>query len=198
MWNLDEAAAIEYCSGYTYHVVFDNGMEGDVDLGKHIESRPVFAPLRDLAYFRKARIQGGTICWPNGAQIPAKTLYEEVERAHKRREGLPESLLRQHKRMRGPFKRIVGGLTRARLRFKRFITRLTRAQLTVLSVASAICFLLLALHNPFGGYDTRGCYGHQTSWSHWTSENAVFRWIDEPSKALGLILPTVALALILS
>jgi hypothetical protein len=79
MWNMNEVASIEYRNAYVYHVVFDDGMEGDVDLGEYIEKGPIFAPLRDLAYFRKARIEGGTISWPNGADIAPETLYEQVE-----------------------------------------------------------------------------------------------------------------------
>ncbi len=84
MWNLNEVASIQYQNGYVYHVVFDDGMAGNVDLSGYIDKGPVFAPLRDVAYFRMARIEGGTISWPNGADIAPETLYEEVERANKR------------------------------------------------------------------------------------------------------------------
>jgi hypothetical protein len=83
MWNLNEVTSIEYRNGYVYHVVFDNGLEGDIDLGGYIGNGPVFSPLGDLAYFRKARIEGGTISWPNGADIAPETLYEEIESANK-------------------------------------------------------------------------------------------------------------------
>jgi len=79
MWDMNEVTSIEYRNGHVYHVVFDDGTEGDVDLGGYIEKGPVFAPLKDLAYFRKARIEGGTISWPNGADIAPETLYEQVE-----------------------------------------------------------------------------------------------------------------------
>jgi hypothetical protein len=69
--------------------------------------------------------------------------------------------------------------------YKRMNNRLSNLQLTVLLVAVGICFLLLALHNPFGGY---------TEWH--TSNNAVFRWIDEPSKLFGFMLPTIVFSLI--
>jgi len=79
MWNMNELTSIEYRGGHVYHVAFDDGLEGDVDLSEYIEKGPIFAPLRDLAYFRKARIDGGTISWPNGADIAPETLYEHVE-----------------------------------------------------------------------------------------------------------------------
>jgi len=81
MWDMNEVTAIEYRHGYIYHVVFDDGLEGDVDLSQYVDKGPVFAPLRDLAYFRTARIEGGTISWPNGADIAPETLYEQVEAA---------------------------------------------------------------------------------------------------------------------
>jgi len=84
MWNLNEVTALEYRDGYVYHVVFDDGMEADVDLSEYVGKGPVFAPLRDLAYFRTARIEGGTISWPNGADIAPETLYEEVVNAQQR------------------------------------------------------------------------------------------------------------------
>ena len=83
MWNLNEVTSIEYRNAYVYHVVFDDGLAGDVDLRAYVGTGPVFAPLKDLAYFRKARIEGGTIAWPNGADIAPETLYEEVEKANK-------------------------------------------------------------------------------------------------------------------
>ncbi len=83
MWELNEVTSIEYRQGHVYRVVFDDGLEGDVDFSEYIRRGPVFEPLSDLAFFRQARIEGGTIAWPNGADIAPETLYEKVEAAAK-------------------------------------------------------------------------------------------------------------------
>ena len=79
MWQLNDVTNIEYREGYVYRITFDDGMSGDVDFTDYLSLGPVFAPLRELSYFRQARIEGGTIAWPNGADVAPETLYERVE-----------------------------------------------------------------------------------------------------------------------
>ncbi len=81
MWNLNEVSAIEYRQGYVFHVVFDDGLEGDIDFTLYIAKGPIFKPLEDLAFFRQAQVEGGTIAWPNGADIAPETLYETLRAA---------------------------------------------------------------------------------------------------------------------
>ena len=88
MWDMNDVIDIEYKGGLVYHVVFDDGNSGNVDFSEYIGRGPVFEPLRDIAFFKKARIEGGTISWPNGADIAPETLYERIVR---QRGALPDA-----------------------------------------------------------------------------------------------------------
>ncbi len=66
-----------YRGDYQIEIVFNDGLTATIDFARWLNG-PVFEPLRDREYFRRFFIDGGTIAWPNGADIAPETLHEEA------------------------------------------------------------------------------------------------------------------------
>jgi hypothetical protein len=57
-------------------VVFTNGEQREIDLTPYIATGHIFEPVRtDLAFFQSVVVDGGTLTWPNGADIDPDVLY---------------------------------------------------------------------------------------------------------------------------
>ena len=67
---------------YRLWLRFQEGTEGEIDLGPELTFQGVFAPLRDPAYFARVRVNPdlGTICWPNDADWGPLVLYSLLTR----------------------------------------------------------------------------------------------------------------------
>jgi hypothetical protein len=68
---------VSYIKGHTLRIQFNNGEKKIVDLGPHLSGK-VFAPLKDVAFFRKARLNKDidTVVWPNDADFSPDFLYK--------------------------------------------------------------------------------------------------------------------------
>ena len=84
-----------YDGGFRIHLTFNDNLEGTLDLQNWLEG-PVFEPLKDRNYFQQFFIDGGTVVWPNGADIAPETLYEALKhaRAAQPRAGADGAVLR--------------------------------------------------------------------------------------------------------
>lgn len=61
---------------FTLKIKFSNNEIRTYDMKPHLNFG-VFKELSDLTYFQQARIENGTISWPNGQDICPDTLYED-------------------------------------------------------------------------------------------------------------------------
>jgi hypothetical protein len=68
----------EYRGGYRIHVTFNDNSEKTIDFSQWLDG-PIFEPLKDQDFFQRFFIDGGTVVWPNGADIAPETLYEHAK-----------------------------------------------------------------------------------------------------------------------
>jgi hypothetical protein len=66
---------------FVMRLVFEDGTVKEIDLEPFLHG-PVFELIRqDLSLFRQVKIAGGTIAWPNGADIDPDVLYYDLKPA---------------------------------------------------------------------------------------------------------------------
>jgi len=65
----------EYGGEYRIKLTFNDGVEETIDFAQWLDG-PVFEPLKDVSYFQRFLLEGGTVTWPNGADIAPETLHE--------------------------------------------------------------------------------------------------------------------------
>ena len=77
---LKDIISVKPSEGYQLHLKFEDNIEGVVDISKEIDFTGIFAPLQDLSYFIKVKINPelGTIYWENGADLDPDVLYSLV------------------------------------------------------------------------------------------------------------------------
>ena len=78
MKSLPVVVGAEYRGDFRLRLVFNDGGEGTIDFSEGLTG-PVFQPLRDPEYFSRFFLEGGTVAWPNGADIAPETLHERAK-----------------------------------------------------------------------------------------------------------------------
>ena len=68
----------EHRGEFKIRLVFSDGVDATVDFADWLEG-PVFEPLKDPDYFARFFIEGGTVAWPNGADIAPETLHARAK-----------------------------------------------------------------------------------------------------------------------
>jgi hypothetical protein len=88
---LHDVVAVRHLGEYKLHLVFDDGVGGEVDVSSLVGFFGVFEPLRSIQEFAKVTVNRelGTIVWPNGADLDPVVLYSTVT-------GQPIDLAHQH------------------------------------------------------------------------------------------------------
>jgi len=77
---LKDIVEVRPLDGYRLYLRFEDGVQGEVDLGKIIRFDGVFAPLKDRAHFEQVCVNRelGTVCWPSGADLDPDVLYGRI------------------------------------------------------------------------------------------------------------------------
>jgi hypothetical protein len=64
-------------TGFTIRLTFSDGAEGIFDGCELLKKRgPLLDALRDEAFFRRAFVDAGALCWPNGLELSPARLRE--------------------------------------------------------------------------------------------------------------------------
>ncbi|MBM2813527.1 MAG: molybdopterin-guanine dinucleotide biosynthesis protein [Ignavibacteria bacterium] len=69
---------VKYLHDYKLELEFNDGLVKSIDLSDVVGGTGIFAPLKNIDYFKKVSIDscGNSICWENGADICPDVLYE--------------------------------------------------------------------------------------------------------------------------
>ena len=76
--NLPTAIEAKHDGRFRIRLVFEDATTKTVDFRPWLKG-PVFEPLKDVKYFQRFFLDGGTIAWPNGADIAPEALYAAAD-----------------------------------------------------------------------------------------------------------------------
>jgi hypothetical protein len=77
---IPDVIAFEILSDYKIKVTLSTGKTGIFDVTPYLD-KGIFTELKDYNYFKRARIEFGTIVWPNEQDLSPETIEIKMEEA---------------------------------------------------------------------------------------------------------------------
>ena len=68
-----DVTEFEILANYKIKLTLSNGKKGIFSVAPYLE-KGIFTELKDYNYFKRAKIEYGTICWSNGQDFSPETL----------------------------------------------------------------------------------------------------------------------------
>lgn len=79
MIDMVKVVAVQYLDPFRLRVRFSNGASGIRDFADIVtEGGVMLEPLRDAAYFKRVFLEYGVLTWPNGYDVDAIALHDEM------------------------------------------------------------------------------------------------------------------------
>ena len=82
MIRIVKVTGVEPIGDFRLRVSFSDGASGVHDFSEIVsEAGPMVEPLRDRDFFQRVFISMGVLAWPNGYDLDAINLYDDMKRA---------------------------------------------------------------------------------------------------------------------
>ncbi len=75
--NILRIQSIRHLGDHRLYLEFNDGFAGEIDLSSELDG-PIFQPLQDPKVFATAGLEGGTVAWPNGADLAPEYLANQI------------------------------------------------------------------------------------------------------------------------
>lgn len=77
---IPDVIAFEILPDYQINITLSNGRQGIFDVKPYLD-RGIFTELKDTRYFKRARIEFGTITWPHEQDFSPETIDARLKQS---------------------------------------------------------------------------------------------------------------------
>ncbi len=92
---------VKYIKEYKLELLFSDRKNKIVDLEYLSHRKGIFAPLKDIEYFKQVKTDGITLVWPNGLDLCPDVLYENGKEFQSRKPPQTKASPKRRKRNSG-------------------------------------------------------------------------------------------------